>query len=86
MYDQENLIVDRSEHFALLFGAFSMGIIVLIFALRGQRNRIFEENMFKQRILLSQIFDMYMVRTESLRIRQKQLEAHRHVLEHGRVE
>ncbi|CAL2042479.1 unnamed protein product [Caenorhabditis brenneri] len=82
----ETTIIDSNEHFALVFAAFAVSIILLVFALRGQRNRIFEENMFKQRILLSQVFDMYMVRTETLRIRKKQLEEHRNVLINGKVD
>ncbi|KAF1751873.1 hypothetical protein GCK72_018427 [Caenorhabditis remanei] len=75
-----------NEHFALIFAAFSIGLIVLIFALRGQRKRIYEENMFKQRVLLSQMFDMYMIRTETIRIRKEQLDAHRQVLNSGKIE
>ncbi|CAO4379006.1 Protein CBG08608 [Caenorhabditis briggsae] len=82
----EEVEFDSNEHFALIFAAFSIGLIVLIFALRGQRKRILEENMFKQRVLLSQIFDMYMIKTETLRIQKEQLDVHRHVLRTGKIE
>ncbi|CAI2353732.1 unnamed protein product [Caenorhabditis sp. 36 PRJEB53466] len=75
---------ESNEHFALVFASFASIIVILIFALRAQRKRIYEDNLFKQRMLLGQLFDMYMVRYEMLKIRLKQLEDHRRVLKEGR--